>query len=152
MGSMERIFKNEFIDASWDASQDFLFIKWFPTTTDMSEDQYTSTILTITEIIQDKGIRKWLGEATEYAYTISNELQEWLSQDINKAWVYAGLEKMAIIVPTDYITQISVQLSIEEIEENQVTQKFDTQYFDELQQALDWLEVSTPQVTLLNMV
>ena len=145
---MERILKNEFIDVSWDASQDFLFIKWFPTTADMTENQYRSTILIITEIIQDKGVKKWLGEATEYAYTISNELQEWLSQDINKAWVYAGLEKMAIIVPTDYITQISVQLSIEEIEENQVTQNFTTQYFDDMMEALSWLAITN--INLLN--
>lgn len=143
---MKRILKNEFIDVSWDASQDFLFIKWFSATDDMTEEQYKSTMLNITEIIQEKGIKYWLGEATEYAYTVSNELQEWLAQDINKAWVYAGLEKMAIIVPTDYITQISVQLSVEELEENHQTHSFKTQYFDEIQQALMWLGVSVADI------
>lgn len=67
---------------------------------------------------------------------IHEEDQNWAASDwYNRARQGTGYHRIAMIVPSDIFTQMSVESTLESVEEKIV----DTAYFDSIDAALEWI-------------
>jgi hypothetical protein len=64
------------------------------------------------------------------------DIQAWHDTQIVPAYIAAGVKKVAFILPND----IFAALSIEQLFDEQESRKLETQFFDETESALAWLQ------------
>ncbi len=76
-----------------------------------------------------------LSDTRAYVFAITPELQEWLAEEVKKHEAnIPPLRKIAILVPEDFITQLSLEQSSEEMNIDRRTK-----YFTDREEALQWL-------------
>lgn len=79
----------------------------------------------------------FLSDLRDYHFAISPDLQVWLAKEAIKLNESAPLQKTALIVTQDFITQLSIEQAIDEIQENR--KKSTPTYFVEREEAIKWL-------------
>ncbi|HAS41504.1 MAG TPA: hypothetical protein DCS93_13565 [Microscillaceae bacterium] len=133
------ILSNRFIEGHLDQEKSLLTVHWFPSTYDLKVQEYKDIVLEIADLIREKRIKHWMGYSKDFAFVITPELQEWISGEFNQKLIEGGLQKMAIIIPADYIANLSVQQAVGEMEKRQQEGDYQTRYFDNPEQAEAWL-------------
>lgn len=134
-----KIPENRFVEVTWEPESALLTLHWLPSTYEMLIEEYKSTLLEIADFIELAHIQQWLGYAENFAFVIPPELQEWTAGEFNQQLVKAGLKKMAIVVPADYIAHLGVQQSVSEMEKARDEDTFETKYFDNPEEAKHWV-------------
>lgn len=132
-------FSNRFLEAQFTADNSLLTVTWLPSTYEMSEEEYKNVFMEIADYIDANQVQRWMGYTKDFAFVVSPELQEWSAGEFNQKLIKAGLQKMAIIIPADYIANLGVQQSISEMEQQREEMSFETRYFDNPEQAKAWL-------------
>jgi len=135
----ETAFTNHFLNAFLDQDNALLSIKWLPSTYEMSAENFQSIFTNIAEFIEKHNVKYWMGYTKDFAFIVPPDLQEWAAQEFNQRVLRAGLKKMALIVPSDIVANVSVKQSIEEMEKHQDLEAIETRYFDNPEQAREWL-------------
>jgi len=135
----ETAFTNNFLNAFLEQESALLSIKWLPSTYEMSAENFQSIFIQIAEFIETHHIKYWMGYTKDFAFIVPPDLQEWAAQEFNQRVLRAGLKKMAMIVPADIIANVGVKQSIEEMEKHQDLETIETRYFDNPEQAKEWL-------------
>ena len=67
-------------------------------------------------------------------YTITLEMQVWTDENVTRFWDNTPLEKVAFIVSSEFIAQLSVEQLMDES-----THKYKFAYFDSEENATNWL-------------
>jgi hypothetical protein len=129
---MEILEDNEFQIIIWDNEFKMMHTLWKPASENMDEEQYkTQTTLLIDLAFQYK-TQKFLSDRRKSNMIISVELMEWTNQQYSSLKKF--LKKSAILRPSDIVSNISIELSVEE-----KPISFDVQFFDNETKARDWL-------------
>jgi hypothetical protein len=79
----------------------------------------------------------FLSDLRNYHFAISPDLQLWLAKEVIKVNEITALQKTALIVTQDFITQLSIEQAIDEIQENR--KRSTPAYFVEREEAIEWL-------------
>ena len=109
--------------------------EWSTGTIDMNWEEFKTELLTLKEIVVNNNTYGILGDTSGLRYGITPEQQDWIAQNYFPEVIAAGLKKYGIIVSTDLVTELSVEQTIDE---NQ-NAPFATQYFDNQEEAYQWL-------------
>jgi len=109
--------------------------EWSTDTIDMNWEEFKTELLTLKEIVVNNNTYGILGDTSGLRYGITPEQQDWIAQNYFPEVIAAGLKKYGIIVSTDLVTELSVEQTIDE---NQ-NALFATQYFDNQEEAYQWL-------------
>jgi len=133
------ILSNQFMESHLDQEKSLLTTHWFPSTYDLEEDKYKKIVLEIADLVQEKRIKRWISYGKDFAFVISPELQEWVYSEFHQKLVQGGLQKVAVVIPSDYIANLSVKQTVGEIEKNQLEVHLELRNFDEPKQAEAWL-------------
>lgn len=115
-------------------------IKWFPETSEMTDGEYKEILDSLASLVENHRIVKWLGDTRSFAFTIAPHLQEWTALNFNSRLLKSGLKKMALIIPEEFISNLAVQQTVEEMEALGKENQFVTRYFDNLTDAKKWLD------------
>ncbi len=138
---MQILINNKFLTAEFEPEKSYLCITWHIATDDMTYQEYKDTFREIANVVLEKKVQKWLGDLINFRFVILPELQMWLAENINPKFVEAGLQKMAIVMPQDFFTEISLTQSVDEI--NAVNTKnqigFEIGYFEDETKSQEWL-------------
>jgi hypothetical protein len=86
------------------------------------------------ELVQKNSARKWLADLRRLG-VVTQEDQEWSNNDWFPRAISAGLTHMAIVVPHNIIAKWSVDRIMSKVAGTNLT----THYFDNVEQARDWL-------------
>ncbi len=133
-----KVWKNAYVDFSVDAEAGIARAAWKADTEDMTEEEYKEIFLRIAALIGEHNVRSWLGDARAFRYPVTPDLQDWFGAAVLPGLMEGGLEKMAMLMPEEFIAELSVEQSVEEIM-LQNGGKFTIQYFDSLMRAENWL-------------
>ena len=133
---MEQIFKNDFINIKHDG-ESTVISQWHPKTEFMEDDEFKESHMGIVHAVVETKSHAILGYTQDFAYTIVPEIQEWVANDTFPALIEAGLKKIAMIVSTDFFSQISIQQSMEEVQEDAPVV---TKYFNNADDAKAWID------------
>lgn len=113
--------ENKYIQTSWKGKrlshQDF--------------EVKTEHIIKFTKMLSPKG---FFADARLFDYPITPEKQTWHNEKLFPVFAEIGLEKMAILLPIDLFSEVSVSQIYEEAETS-----FKIQYFNNETEVLQWL-------------
>lgn len=84
-----------------------------------------------------------LVDARKFDVIISKEMQEWINQHVINIFNEIRLKKWAILIPPDFLNQVSIEQTIEANPAN----TFEVQYFENEDDANLWLQINQPQPT-----
>ena len=103
----------------------------------MSNDAYRAEFA-----YYEKGIVKYKPSniiilSTEAKYVIPIETQDWIVATVTPLYEEHKVKKVAVIMSSDFITQLSFEQVVEEIEEEENTKIL---FFDDEEKATNWLE------------
>ncbi len=139
---METVIKNSFIEIKWNKSSAFMETTW-TTTPLMSQKKYRELLALYIQQIEEYQPDKLIVDSREAAYVIEPEDQDWLNENIYPRTVKAGVKKLAFVVGTDVFMQISLeQVSTDSHNNADVASKLKQEFFDDYQQASDWVMAS----------
>ena len=87
------------------------------------------------ELIRKKNSSRWLADLRKMQ-VVNQEDQQWSNDDWFPRAIKAGIRKMAIIVPMDIFGKMSVNRIMQNISDIGLS----TQYFDSVEDAIEWLK------------
>ena len=129
-----KVFENELLTMSYEKSDNLYVEKWQPTTKDMTEEQWKETRLKLMDVFVQYNADKILALSENFYFVITPELQGWLAENITKK-VGHRVKKIAITVPAEIFSEVSVQQLMDEKE----TGELHTKYFGDEEEARAWL-------------
>lgn len=114
-------------------------IKWLKMTEEMEIEEYKSIFEFLTEVVKKNQIRYWLGDTRLFSFNIIPSLQEWTDTEVYPRLAAAGLKKMALIYPEEFITKLFMQNAIDAIEEYHYSVGYEIMFFRNKEDADKWL-------------
>lgn len=130
---------NEYLKVGLDDENKLLTLDWTTLTAQMPEAIYQETMIKLAEFVEQYQVKKWMGNTLNFALAITPNLQEWTVENFSGRIVAAGLTKMALIVPQEFISNLAVQQTVDEMQSTSNPLTFEIRYFDDLLQAKKWL-------------
>ena len=128
------IFENQFISMDFDENKNLFIEDWKPTSEDMTNEDWKETRIELMNACLKYKFDKILSLGNSFYFIIIPELQKWLAETISPK-INHLVEKVAITIPPEMFAHISVEQLMEEDE----TSKVSSQYFDNKDNAINWL-------------
>lgn len=125
---------NQYFYNDYSAEQSTLISSVFPASASMSEERYKQEISGLIALLEQHKPKKVVGNMKEMFFPISPEIQKWLDENLFACYAKIGLKKLAIILSNDLFTAVSIEQTIEDVEESAISVK----YFDDLEKGLEW--------------
>ena len=129
------VYKSKYLHLAFFAEQELIEMTWLPSTDNMTEEEYKQEFLNYLDIILKVRPKKIIADTRNMFFSIVPELQEWTNQTIFPASLEMGLNKAAFVLSQEMIPQMSIEQTMEEHE----GVKFTTRYFDDKEDAKEWL-------------
>ena len=120
-----KIYESPFLLLEFFEEHKLIEMTWLSETKNMTNEQYKEEFLKYLDIILELRPNKIITDATETQFVASIELQEWTNQTIFVPSLEIGLNKAAFVVTKEII----IQVSIEQVMEEEEGAKFTTKYF-----------------------
>jgi len=111
---MELISDNRFGEIWFDTNENMYEYRWKKETSYMKDQEFQKILISFSEMLIGKGTSKFLVDALQKEYTVSNELQEWHDQVIVPKYIEAGITHLAFVINENSIVDISIELTFEE--------------------------------------
>ncbi len=129
------VYKSKYLHLAFFAEQELIEMTWLPPTDSMTEDEYKKEFLNYLDIILSLRPKKIIADTRTMFFPIRPEIQEWINQTIFPPSLEMGLNKAAFVMSEEMISQISIEQTMEENE----GVKFITRYFDNKEEAKEWI-------------
>jgi len=134
------IFINRFFQLTWDQQKSTIYHKAFPETVDMTNDDFKEAFNIACDKVEELLPKYYLSDTTEQNVAITPDLQVWVAENVYPRWSKAGLKRLAVVVPKEYISFLSLEQTVDEIVEKTAKPTYEIQYFDNFLQADMWLQ------------
>jgi len=131
---MEMLKRDDFISIGVDLEKSMLYAKWLPMSKDISEEYFKDTNWLYVQLCEHHELSSFLLDTTSFGFTISPTVQIWVAENILPKLSKGGMKKVAFLVSTDFIAQLSIEQTMEE-----KVLDFLVSYFDQQSEALAWL-------------
>lgn len=142
---MEIILNTEFLIAQVNNEESLIHLEWYPRSAELSEEAYKIILLQLSDYVLSHNLKYWLGNTKNFAFSIPPDLQNWTSGTFTSRLMKAGMQKMALVIPNEYSSNLSVQQTMNKIENVAFGKKFQTRYFKNEEDALKWLLEEIPE-------
>jgi hypothetical protein len=134
INGLTSLYNYEWIDISYRVEDKLLYAVWKLPSELMTEEDFKHINNTYVNIAKEKGVEIFLINTCDMQFAIRPELQEWVGLNIVVPMASMGLRKLAIIVSSELIVQLSVEQTLEESDA-----PFQIAYFEHEEEALQWL-------------
>ena len=141
--------ENEFTSIYYDQALKLYEQYWHPATADMQDEDYQIIQSRMVAFVKKHRlpILNYYLDNREFYYVMSPEMQDWQVEHISKKLLTTTQTilgdtltiKIAVIISSEFISQLSIEQTVEEYSEQ--VQTGETRYFDDDQKALEWLLV-----------
>lgn len=132
--ALEKVFNHELADLYFDKDKSYFEERWKVATKDASDDDFKNYQYEKLEVAKNCEPKTFLCDTRSFLYVITNEMQEWTDKVVMGFWDNSPLEKLAFLVSEEFVSQVSIELAMSENHH-----KYPIQYFDNEQDAIDWL-------------
>jgi|GEM_PF-2906291 len=130
---MSVIFDSSYLTSTFLEAKKYIYNCW--TGNPFSEEEFRHSMLEVANKVLSYSAIGILVDARKFDFVISIDNQAWYDQHVVPLHLKAGIYKMAFLLPSEFIPQISIEQTMEE------TQALaqETRYFDSYNAAEDWL-------------
>jgi len=103
-----------------------------------SDKIFKESVIALTEFLKTHPVTKILDDSLQVDYPIPPDMQLWVAQTITPVFLEMGLQKYALVQPTELLGELSNQQIFDEIDEVS-DGSFVSKVFSSQQKALAWL-------------
>lgn len=132
---MREIYKSPFQSISYNSEKATIEFRWCEETCKLEEKSFKKEILAQAKFAQQYKPVKCIINTQEFKYAIPPAIQKWIDDDMTGQLLTDTLEKLAIVVNEDFVTQISITQIIDE----RISRNLDGQIFVDFDKANTWL-------------
>ena len=130
-----QVSKTDYLKIEFDENIKMLKATWYPESEELEDEDFKKEIYRWKEMINKYMPDFLLVDSREMKYTISPATQEWFVSDIFTAYAKVGVKRNAFVESEEIFTSVSIQQTMEENE----NAPFATMYFDNVEEAKEWL-------------
>lgn len=132
----QKVLESQYCEISYYPENQMLSHTWFPSTETMRDAEFKEIVEEWLELVIKYEIKVHLLDSLNLRFPVSPDVQDWMASIIVKQAVESGLQKMAIILPDEFISQLSTSQAIEE---NNMQAGLKSQYFNNQEEGFKWL-------------
>ncbi len=132
------VYKSDYLIISYDANDNFLYIKWLPSVLDLDAEDFKKEMLNFLDAVDKTGVKKLIVDALQAVYPLTEDIGQWIFDVITRGFIDRGVTRIAYLYPSDYLTKLGLEsflgdanLKIREIKRN---------VFDDVDKAVEWLK------------
>lgn len=130
-----QVYQSPYLQINLYLEDSLIELIWLPATLDITTEEYKHEHVELLKVVLEHKIAKVLANTKDLGVVITPEVQEWMNENIFLPAMENGFNKIAIIVSTEFFTQLSIEQAMEE----EVGQKIKTGYFDNREDAKEWI-------------
>ena len=127
------VYKTNYTEFSKDIENSVAYMKWFPETEFMSEEEFKDEVIRRLKTCKELNLNKFLADDRDFAYPLVPEMQGWVVSQFSEVTVY----KHAMVLPSELFSKVSVEKTLDEVEGSNKTYK--KAFFEDLKEAEDWV-------------
>lgn len=131
MSPPESLHETEHAKIEYDESHDAIIINWKRTA---ENEDFRQVLNDGLDLVREHDATHWLADLREMG-TVAPDDQEWTNEQWFPEATQTGLTKMAVVQSERQVQQMSVENIMQE-----VTDRLTHKYFDNMDEAKDWLE------------
>ncbi|HAS44929.1 MAG TPA: hypothetical protein DCS93_30895 [Microscillaceae bacterium] len=135
------LLENKYLQLSMDLHSEIAYMEWNKHTAFMSNEDFQNILCMCMEVLKELQPKALLGNDQHFSKPIPPELQEWTVAQLNPHLVKSGIKKMAFTASRDFIGDLSIQQSVEEIQKNMPRKQLSVRYFENIEDAKRWVSV-----------
>ncbi len=130
-----QVYQSPYLQINLYLEDSLIELIWLPATKDITTEEYKNEHVELLKVVLEHKIVKVLANTKDLGSVVTPEVQEWMNENIFLPAMENGFNKIAIILSNEFFTQLSIQQAMEE----EIGQRITTRYFDELEQAREWI-------------
>ncbi|WP_338814889.1 hypothetical protein V9L05_06780 [Bernardetia sp. Wsw4-3y2] len=130
-----KLYQSNYLQIDAFDEQKLLELTWLPATANMTSEEYKNEHVELLKFILEQKIEKVLGNTKELYFVVNPKVQEWMNENIFVPAMEVGFSKLAVVMSTEFFAQ----LAIEQVMEEEVGQQIMTKYFDDIEEAREWI-------------
>ncbi|WP_338793952.1 hypothetical protein [Bernardetia sp. MNP-M8] len=130
-----KLYQSNYLQIDAFDEQKLLELTWLPATANMTSEEYKNEHVELLKFMLDKKVERILGNIKELGFVANPKVQEWMNVNIFVPAMEAGFSKLAVVMSTEFFAQ----LAIEQVMEEEVGQQIMTKYFDDIEEAREWI-------------
>ena len=136
---MEYVYKNKYLEVTYDATHHLMINTWLPECKYMTDVDYKAQMMEYIERVERYRPQISLGDTIHFFYTITPDIQDWTNAEFMTSFIIAGVKKQEFLVSKDLFSQVSVEQTMDD---KQHLNAFQLRYFESKDEALTWLNHS----------
>ncbi len=121
-----QLYKSKFVDISLSDNNMVITNDWFETTSEMSAEQYKQDMLKFAALAVAHKPKFHLIKSVNFLFVITIQMQDWTNSTIFPQLIEAGIQKIAFLVSSEMIAQLSIEQTLDESNAS----AFAVKYFD----------------------
>ena len=129
-----RVFEHSTLCIDYFKEDDFLLVKRFVSDSS-DQDEFKKIINEWRMTIEKYKPQKQLIDYSDYSFSITPELQQYINNQLMKPAYEAGVRKVAFLISHDLFAQMTIEKTMQKNNE----EMFEIKYFDNFKKAKDWL-------------
>ncbi len=132
---MKTCFDAKHLNIKYEEINDVLISEW-KTPSDITDSEYREIFKSYVEVLKEHKPKNVIVNALKAQYAIPVKTQDWVNQQAYPLYAQFKTERMAIIMSTDFIAQLSFEQVVDDAESND---DIKTMFFDNEESALEWM-------------
>ncbi|WP_338812238.1 hypothetical protein V9L05_12615 [Bernardetia sp. Wsw4-3y2] len=131
---MKALHTSKYYEISFDKSKSLIMHKALPATLDMSDEDFKQEMLLFAEMCETYTPTRDLVNLVNMKYSIAPKMQEWVNTEVFPKFMNI-IDRMALVMPSGIFEVVALKQTMEE----EIAQNFYQKYFDNEEQALEWV-------------
>ncbi len=128
------VYKSAYKTTDYDSTTEIMLNRW--TDAEMDQATFQKEIIAWVELMEKYHAKYMIANTKEFNFVINVDMQTWTGETVFPRLLAAGMKKFAIIVTADILTQLALEQTMEE----EKTGQFQTRYFDNEEDAIQWMK------------
>lgn len=142
---LQLLHRDRLYQIEWEETERRLLVTVLADTSEMTEREMRDAFLLSFELADDFKPLSIIQDSHKQTIVFPPEWQNWIAENVYPRWSRAGIKKLAIIYPTDFIAFLSIQQTVDEIKEkNKYWMAYQIAFFDRQDEALAWTKITHP--------
>ena len=130
----KKVLTHQLADLYFDETTSYFEERWKLATKDTTDEIYKKYQNEKIEVSKKCLPKLFICDTRNFLFIFSTEMQEWTDEVVMNFWDSTPLEKLAFIASKELVSQMSIELSMEEN-----THKYPIRYFETEEEAKAWL-------------
>ena len=133
------LFKSKYMIGYHSSEEELIEYHWLETSEEMLEEEYKKECLHMTDFILELRPKYVFLNPLHLLFPIAPEIQQWSVDELVPLYIKAGVRKLAILVPEDFFSSLSVFQTVEDAEEV-IHGMYEIRHFDNEEAVFEWFK------------